>query len=96
MLGIFPDEKFESSTIQLIPGDRVMLYTDGFEVAFVSEDKIDTSKWREEVACRAHLPTEQLLSEFAEHLDRESGSLRPKDDLTMVVVEIRSPESAGS
>jgi sigma-B regulation protein RsbU (phosphoserine phosphatase) len=96
LLGIFADEKFESATVQLYPGDRVMLYTDGFEVAFTSDDKIDTTRWREELQLRAHLPTEQLLTEFSDHIDREMGSLRPKDDLTMVIVEVTSPESAGS
>ena len=34
---------------------------------------------------------EQLLQEFSEHMDRETGSLTRKDDLTMVVIEV-SPD----
>jgi sigma-B regulation protein RsbU (phosphoserine phosphatase) len=88
LLGIFADEKFESRAIQLTPGDRVLLFTDGFEVAFTSDEKIDTSKWREELAKRSLLPTEKLLQEFCDHMDKEMGSLQPKDDLTMVVLEV--------
>src|SRR2546428_9984628 len=34
LLGIFPDETYDSCTTQLHPGDRVIAYTDGVEVAF--------------------------------------------------------------
>jgi serine phosphatase RsbU (regulator of sigma subunit) len=34
LLGIFPDEKFSDVEYQLRPGDRLVLYTDGVEVAF--------------------------------------------------------------
>jgi sigma-B regulation protein RsbU (phosphoserine phosphatase) len=88
LLGIFPEEQFESCTVKLTPGDRVLLFTDGFEVAFMSEDKIDTSKWREELQKRSTLSSEQLLQEFSDHMDRETGSLTRKDDLTMVVIEV--------
>jgi sigma-B regulation protein RsbU (phosphoserine phosphatase) len=88
LLGIFPEEHFESRTIQLTPGDRVLLFTDGFEVAFMSEEKIDTSKWRDELQKRSTLPSEQILQEFCEHMDRETGSLTRKDDLTMVIIEV--------
>ncbi len=89
LLGIFADEKFQSQTVQLAPGDRIMLYTDGFEVAFVSEDKIDTTRWREELQVRKHLSTENLMQEFCDHMDRETGSLQAKDDLTMVMIEVQ-------
>jgi hypothetical protein len=50
---------------------------------------MDTQRWRDELFARRHLSTEELLTDFAEHIDRESGSLMPKDDLTMIVMEIR-------
>ena len=37
---------------------------------------------------RAHQPTEQILMEISEALDKETGSLQPKDDVSMVVLEI--------
>jgi serine phosphatase RsbU (regulator of sigma subunit) len=88
LLGIFPEDQFETKSVQLSAGDRILLYTDGIEVAFGPEDKIDISRWREELATRSSLPTEQLLKEFEDHLNGESGSLRPKDDLTIIVIEV--------
>jgi hypothetical protein len=33
--------------------------------------------------------TDQLLLELAEELDKPSGSLQPKDDLTIMALEVR-------
>ena len=90
LLGIFPDESFTNARVVLVPGDRLFLYTDGIEVAFSDGQSIDADRWRRELLARVELPTEQLLIEFADRLDREAGSLEPKDDLTMVVVEIKA------
>jgi serine phosphatase RsbU (regulator of sigma subunit) len=88
LLGIFPQETFSETTVQLQRGDRVFLFTDGIEVVFTDDQTMDTQRWRDELFARRHLTTEQLLADFAEHVDRESGSLTPKDDLTMIVMEI--------
>jgi len=89
LLGIFPDETFEDRTVQLRAGDRLFLYSDGIEVAFNDDQLTDTLRWRAELYARRGLSTEELLVDFSEHLDSENGSLTPKDDLTMVVVEVR-------
>jgi len=89
LLGIFPDETYMDMTVQLHPGDRLLLYTDGIEVAFgEGNSETDAQRWRGELLARQSLTTEQLLAEFAESVDRESGSLEPRDDLTMVAVEV--------
>jgi serine phosphatase RsbU (regulator of sigma subunit) len=90
LLGIFPDEPFVTARAQLAPGDRLLLYTDGIEVAFCEDQVVDTERWRQELMSRRDLPTEELLNTFSERLDNESGSLTPKDDLTMVVLEVKA------
>ncbi len=89
LLGIFPGERFENARTRLNPGDRMFIYTDGVEFAFKEEHPLQTRRWQDELIRRRHLPAAQLLSEFAQHLDGESGRLQPKDDITMIVVEIR-------
>jgi serine phosphatase RsbU (regulator of sigma subunit) len=88
LLGIFPDETFAETTVQLAPGDRMIVFTDGIEVAFSDDATADSVRWREELWLRRGLCTEELLKDFAEHVDQQAGSLSPKDDLTMIVVEV--------
>lgn len=90
LLGIFNDEHFADAQATLVPGDRLLIYTDGIEVAFSDDHALNSERWRQELLARCALPTEQLLSEFAQRLDCESGSLEPKDDLTVVVVEVEN------
>jgi len=88
LLGIFPDEQFSDGSATMQPGDRLFVFTDGIEVAFSGDETIDTDRWRQELYNRRHLNGHDLLIDLQHHLDRESGSLAPKDDLTMIVIEV--------
>lgn len=88
LLGIFPDEQFAVSNAQLKSGDRLMIYSDGIEVAFDQSAK-DTEAWRGELEARKHLPAAEMLRELADLMDHRNGSLAPKDDLTIILMEVR-------
>jgi phosphoserine phosphatase RsbU/P len=94
LLGIFPDEPFNCVRFTLAPGDRLLIYTDGIEVAFCDDAEggspVDSQRWRHELLSRKDLPTEALLRDFADRIDHERGSLTPKDDLTMIVLEVKA------
>ena len=95
LLGIFENETFTEGAAQLQPGDRLFVFTDGVEVAFVDgkngsgDGQLNPNQWRDELYKRRHLSTEDLLAEFCARLDEQKGSLEPKDDLTMVVLDVR-------
>ena len=89
LLGVFEGETYHSSTVQLQTGDRLLVYSDGVEVAFNEDLASQRGQWREELYRRRSLPAEGLVIDFSEHLDREVGSLQAKDDLTLMVVEIK-------
>jgi serine phosphatase RsbU (regulator of sigma subunit) len=91
LLGIFPDEVFGDYRLQLEPGDRLFIYSDGIEVAFADDQTpADTHQWRIELQNRANLPTEQILSEISGLLDREIGSLTPRDDLSLIAIDVKN------
>jgi len=89
LLGVFAGEPYEQQAVQLRQGDRLFIYSDGVEVAFSADQSIDPERWRQELIARREMSSEQLLIDFAERLDASSGSLAPKDDLTMIIVEVR-------
>jgi sigma-B regulation protein RsbU (phosphoserine phosphatase) len=88
LLGIFPKESFQTSTYQLQKGDRLMIFTDGVEVAFGAGNNVDINQWRREIEARRSLTSEQLLQELSDHIEQQTGSLRPKDDLTVVMIDV--------
>jgi serine phosphatase RsbU (regulator of sigma subunit) len=89
LLGIFPNEEFAVTRLQLAKGDRLFIYSDGIEVAFCGDDLSDHERWHDELRRRTHLPTEALLQELSAEMDRQSGSLEPKDDLTVIALEVK-------
>ncbi len=89
LLGIFPEEKYVDCEIQLRVGDRLFVYTDGIEVAFADDQCLNLEQWRSELIRRRDVPTEQLLRELSDSLDKETGSLQPKDDVSIVVMEVK-------
>lgn len=90
LLGIFAGETFADVTLQMKEGDRLILYTDGIEVAFGDQAGIDADRWKKEITDRRSLPADRLISAFSQSLDAENGSLEPRDDLTMLVLEIKA------
>ena len=89
LLGIFPEEKFNQFTVQLLAGDRLLVYSDGIEVAFQDDLVANASIWKRELTPVCALPAEGMLIDFAGQIDQEVGSLSPKDDLTLVVLEVK-------
>ena len=89
LLGIFPDEQFAVSQLQLSPGDRLFVYSDGIEVAFCGDDLGNCERWQNELHRRQQMSTEALLLDLSTELDSQSGSLQPKDDLTIIALEIK-------
>jgi sigma-B regulation protein RsbU (phosphoserine phosphatase) len=89
LLGVFPDEKFEQRTITLEPGDRLLLVTDGVEVAFGADIATSQQRWCDELDARLNLPPEQFLAEFGKLIDDAGGDLALRDDVTMLILEIR-------
>jgi sigma-B regulation protein RsbU (phosphoserine phosphatase) len=89
LLGIFSGEQFETRAVQLNPRDRLFVYTDGIELAFGDDvAAADSQRWREELFRRRSLGTTKMIADLTERLDAASGSITPKDDLTMVVAEV--------
>ena len=97
LLGIFPDEVYEQTEIELSMGDRILFYTDGFEQAFPNalqderDRRIPTNRYRSEFDQLGTLKTaEEMVEAISRRLDDQVGSLHQIDDLTLVCARMGS------
>ena len=90
LLGLFDDEDFPTMEMQLQPGDKLLLYTDGVELAFQAEDKgdLNTTAYQQVFEDCKHLPVEDMMRSIENHLDTGEGSLSPRDDVTLLGFEV--------
>lgn len=98
LLGIFPDETYDQIEVPFEMGDRIMIYSDGFEQAFPGASAGGNGAAAQHYQRR--LPNDRYLREFDElrsldtptevvdtlssRLDAEMGSLHQVDDLTLI------------
>ena len=89
LLGLFAEEEFSTKLVQLAPGDKVVLVSDGLEAALPEGDGLDPAvTWNERLSSLLSLPVEILLDSLSELLDEQEGSLEPRDDVTVVALEV--------
>ncbi len=90
LLGVFPDGEFESRTVQLAPGDRVVLYTDGAEDALKqpSQDLGHGKTFARIAEGYRQTPRAEMLMQMTASLDIKYGLTDPEDDVTVVVMDI--------
>ncbi|HED54425.1 MAG TPA: serine/threonine-protein phosphatase [Phycisphaerales bacterium] len=104
LLGVFHDAQFEEQTVELRPGDTLLLYSDGFEMAFPDTKKPDGSKG-DPNQYLAHLTPigrwmeqdgqslAQVFEKLEQKLDQADGSMHQADDLTALAIS-RQPVTA--
>lgn len=91
LLGVFEDETFSDAVVQLAPGDKLLLYTDGFEQAF---PELGQDPAAPRLPNRRYLDVfnefssienpRDFIAEIDRRLDEESHDFPQIDDLTLV------------
>lgn len=91
-VGWFEDPGFAETHAQMEPGDRLILFTDGFLEARSAEgDLYGEYRLAETLGRYGALPLEALVEEVVGEVERfAAGKL--DDDLTMLIVEYEGPE----
>jgi serine phosphatase RsbU (regulator of sigma subunit) len=87
LLGVFEDAQFEQRSVQLRPGDKLLLYSDGAEHLLCTKENENSLNFTEEFTNIAALPAKQLTAEF-EILARASKNTTELDDITLIALEI--------
>ncbi len=91
VVGLFRDWDCSIRECQLIPGDILLLYTDGVTESFNDRgDEFGEQRLIETVKRRAELPPEALLTAILDDV-RDFGAEEQHDDMTLVVARCRRP-----
>src|SRR5262252_1504480 len=85
--GISPDAAYEMATVQLAPGDALVLFTDGVVEAFNAKgEEFTDARW---VECVRHLPdweAQRSLQFLMQRVDDDAGTTKQFDDITCLVL----------
>ena len=92
LLGVFDDEDFELMDVELEPGDRLLIHSDGFEVAFdeLAEDGSPSPDYRTQLHDLRNGDPHDAIARLEMKLNRQSGSLHQRDDLTALVMDVQA------
>ena len=90
VLGAVPDIQYEEYTVQLTPGSKLFVYTDGVTEAADSENRLfGAERMLEAMNRNPEASPEQVLSGVRLAVDDFVQGYEPVDDLTMMCLEFR-------
>ncbi|RKY23306.1 MAG: hypothetical protein DRP83_09445 [Planctomycetota bacterium] len=84
LLGIMEEATFESRSFQLSPGDRLILYSDGFEECFPKCDGHGCDQIIEVIKPLAELPRDLFIQRVSELVNNANAT----DDVTVLLTEV--------
>jgi serine phosphatase RsbU (regulator of sigma subunit) len=93
-LGMFPEASYQSMEMQLQPGDRYVLYTDGLpESKNATAEEFGLARCLKVLDSHARLPVaalaDQLLGEISRWTAQGSARLQ-EDDMTLIVIDCQA------
>ena len=87
-LGLFENLEYDQATVNLYPGDLLVLYTDGITEAMDSQSKqfgLDKLKF---VLAQSNLNASEMRDSILAELDRFTGGTTAHDDRTLLVAKV--------
>ena len=89
MLGLDPDADFETRSVQLLPGDRLLLYSDGLiEAADAHGEMFEKKLVSEILPSLGNLPAEVMVNTLFSRLVQFCGSADFEDDISIIGFEV--------
>ena len=92
ILGVIPGAKYPTHTLQLLPGDRLVLYTDGVTEAFnPAHEAYGVERLIDTVRMHGGDSPAALIERICESVATFAGSAAQSDDITLTVVRRNGP-----
>ena len=87
VLGLLPSAKFETGSVELEPGDLLVLYSDGLvEAANQHDEQFGEERVQELVAQHRHLTATQIRDQIIRAAQAFTGNAELEDDRTLLVL----------
>ncbi|MGB2664683.1 MAG: PP2C family protein-serine/threonine phosphatase [Candidatus Acidiferrum sp.] len=88
--GISPDAEFSSNSVDLQPGDTLILFTDGVVEAFNSAgEEFSDSRWINVIRALPKLSAQETLGLLMKSVEEFVGATRQSDDITCLVLQTK-------
>jgi len=92
-IGLVENFQFESAVITLVPGDILLLYTDGVtEARNPGEEEFGTDRLADILTANARLSPRELVTSVRRSIQEFTNGESLEDDTTIVVVKVKDPE----
>ncbi len=100
LLGVFATDDFEAVHFTINPEQTLLIYSDGFELAFPRDDAPINDTYIEKLSTlgrslhNSQTTSSKALEQLALDLDTQAGSLHQADDLTAIAISGLKPAIA--
>ncbi|AOF94636.1 PP2C family protein-serine/threonine phosphatase [Sphingobium sp. RAC03] len=96
-LGWFPAATFDTTPFELLPGDRLILYSDGVtECCDTQGTMLEQSGLRVLLAAAKSYPIDQMVQQIDAALRTRHGSAGLEDDISLLALEISTKQMQGT
>jgi sigma-B regulation protein RsbU (phosphoserine phosphatase) len=86
VIGVFPEQQYTQTEVELQTGERLIIYSDGLEEAFGRRED-QRGRWLRILKRNAGRDVHAIFRKLQQVIDRTSGSLHPEDDITAIGLE---------
>ncbi len=88
VIGLFPEITYQQETIDLNPGDILVLFTDGLVEASNSQEEFGEHRIASIVQRLGHLGAVQIQNEVLSQMAQFTHGTKPRDDMTLIVAKV--------